>query len=245
MKVFFLRSQREVKGNRYSLCRGELPMNVPVPESAPSWTVADLMERFGPMLLSRIRFNPAPGTATEQDVEDLNAHEDRLYELVDGVLVEKAMGFRESLLAGVLIQVFRNFLEAHRLGIVSGPDGTMRFAPRLVRIPDVAFLSWDRFPDRRIPSEPIPDLAPDLAIEVLSKSNTKREMQRKRRDYFQAGTRLVWEVDPKARTVVVYTDPKNATVFQENETLEGGEVLPGFTLPLSQLFAELDPPTAD
>jgi Uma2 family endonuclease len=207
-----------------------------IPDAPSSWTIADLMERFGPMLLSRIRFNPAPGTATEQDVLDLNNREDRLYELVDGVLVEKAMGFRESLLACALIQLVRNSFGPERLGIVTGADGTIR----LVRIPDAAFFSWDRFPDRRVPEEPIPDLAPDLAIEVLSESNTKAEMRRKRQDYFGAGCKLVWEVDPRTRTVAVYDSPENGIVKGEDETLDGGNVLPGFSVRLRALFAELD-----
>src|SRR5262249_19529292 len=146
-----------------------------IPDAPSSWTIADLMERFGPMLLSRIRFNPAPGTATEQDVLDLNAHEDRLYELVDGTLVEKTVGFREPLLAIVLTRLLGNYLQENPLGVVVGADGMMRLAAGQVRIPDAAFISWERFPDRRIPDAPIPDLAPDLAVEVLSVSNTKAE----------------------------------------------------------------------
>ena len=87
---------------------------------------------------------------------------------------------------------------------------------------------------------PILDLAPDLAVEVLSKSNSRGEMQRKLRDYFAAGTKLVWYVDPKKRTVRVYTDPDNAATLTEDRTLDGGDVLPGFTLRLRELFAELD-----
>jgi len=123
---------------------------------------------------------------------------------------------------------------------VTGPDGTMRLAPRLVRIPDVAFTAWERFPDRRLPQRPIPDLAPDLAVEVLSASNTDREMDRKRRDYFAAGVRRVWEVDPAARTVTVYTAADPATVLHEDQTLDGRDVLPGFALSVRQLFAELE-----
>ena len=81
----------------------------------------------------------------------------------------------------------------------------MRLAPGLVRIPDVSFVSWDRFPDRRVTREPVPAIAPDLAVEVLSESNTKAEMDRKLREYFAAGARLVWYLDPEDRTVRVYT----------------------------------------
>ena len=91
-----------------------------------------------------------------------------------------------------------------------------------------------------MPSEPIPDLAPDLAVEVLSESNTEAEMTRKRQDYFTAGVRLVWLVDPATRSVKVYTNVDQATVLQDEQTLQGGDILPGFSLPLRELFAELD-----
>jgi Uma2 family endonuclease len=206
-----------------------------------TWTAADLARRFGPMPLTRIRFTPLPGTATEQDVIDLCTREGRLYELVDGVLVEKVMGFAESSLACVLIGFLRAFLAGKGLGTVTGADGLMRLAAGLVRIPDVAFLPWDRFPNRQIPRAPIPNVFPDLAVEVLSPSNTAEEMERKLRDYFAAGARLVWLVDPAARTVAVYTAPDQSTSLREDQTLDGGPVLPGFTLPLRDLFAELDP----
>ena len=124
--------------------------------------------------------------------------------------------------------------------MVAGADGTVELMPDLVRIPDVSFTNWDRFPGRRLPSEPIPRLVPNLAVEVLSRSNTPKEMAAKRRDYFTAGVQLVWEVDPETRTVLVYTSPDQAITLQVGDVLGGGAVLPGFTLPLQQLFAELD-----
>ena len=116
----------------------------------------------------------------------------------------------------------------------------MRLFPGLVRVPDVAFASWARFPEGRVPTAPIPSLAPDLAIEVLSDSNTPREMRRKRGEYFTSGVRLVWLVDPEPRTVSVYTAPEEVSELGEDDTLDGGDVLPGFSLPLRDLFAELD-----
>jgi len=154
--------------------------------------------------------------------------------------VEKGMGYVESTLASYLIRVLRDYVDPRNLGLVSGESGMMSLVPGLVRIPDVAFASWRRFPDRKMPKEPIPLLVPDLAIEVLSESNTEREMARKYREYFQAGVQLVWEVDPKNRTVEVYTAADQSNLFNEIQTLDGGSVLPGFTLPLAQLFGELD-----
>jgi Uma2 family endonuclease len=199
----------------------------------------ELVERLGGIPLSRILSHPAPGTATEADVLAAERQYKRLYELVDGVLVEKAMGFSESLLACALIQFLRNHVVPKNLGVVSGADGSVRLFPGLIRIPDVAFASWDRFPDRKIPTEPIPSLAPDLVIEVLSASNTGPEMKRKRGEYFAAGVRLIWEVDPEARVVTVYAPDGSVTRLGASQALDGGVVLPGFVFTIGDLFAEL------
>jgi Uma2 family endonuclease len=200
------------------------------------WTLTDLVAKFGPLPASRIRHDPPPGTATEQDVIDIQTREKRLCELVDGVLVEKTMGFFESHLATALSHYLSTFLDKHDLGIVAGADGILRLGYGLVRIPDVSFVSWDRLPHRRIPRQPIADLVPDLAVEVLSKSNTKKEMGRKLRDYFRAGVRLVWYVDPEARTFQVYTSIFKSKRLGVSQTLEGTPVLPGFSLSVREFF---------
>jgi Uma2 family endonuclease len=203
-------------------------------------TLQDLLENLGNIPLFRVRMNPPPGLATEADMLNVERKYHRLCELVDGVLVEKGMGYRESLLAAALIEILRQFVRPRKLGLVSAPDGMVRLFPGLVRIPDVSFASWDRFPNREIPEQPIPFLAPDLVVEVLSESNTAAEMRRKRREYFDAGVRLVWEIDPVSRTVGVYAQDGTVEILDASQRLEGGDVLPGFSLELSTLFAELD-----
>jgi Uma2 family endonuclease len=121
-----------------------------------------------------------------------------------------------------------------------GADGTIQIKLKLVRIPDIAFIAWDRFPERRLPKEAVPLVVPNLAVEVLSKSNTKREMAIKREEYFQAGVEMVWEVDPTSRTIDVHSSLHDTTTLTMNDTLLGGTVLRGFQLPLKDLFAELD-----
>ena len=207
--------------------------------STKDMTVADLVELFGPMPVGRIRTNPAPGTATEQDVIDIEARESRLCELVHGVLVEKTVGIYESHLAVRIIHLLAGFVERSPLGIVLGADGMMRLAPGLVRIPDASFVSWDQLPGRRVPRVPIADLAPDLAIEVISPSNTAREMERKLHEYLAAGVQLVWYVYPEPQEIHVYTAERHDVLTIEQE-LSGGDVLPGFVLPLRQLFEELE-----
>ena len=206
---------------------------------ADGWTAVDLVERFGAIPLSRVIQDPPPGTATEQDVIDFDEHEDRLCELIDGTLVEKTVGAYESFLAVSLICLLGDFVKRNNLGIVLGEAGMMRLAPGLVRIPDVSYVSLARLPGHRVPREPIPDLVPDLAVEVISRSNTRQEMDRKLQDYFTAGVRLVWYVyHTPRREVWVYVSPTEYTIIREGETLDGGAVLPGFQLSLADLFAE-------
>ena len=208
--------------------------------SRDGWTAADLVERFGPIPLRRIRMEPPPGMASEQDVVEIHEREDRLYELVDGVLVEKTVGMQESYLAVWIAKLLIEFVEANDLGFALGSDGMTRLFPGLVRIPDVSFVSWDHFPDRKVPSAPMLGFAPDLAVEVLSPSNTAKEMERKLRDYFEAGVRLVWYVDPRGRTVRVYLSPSDERLLDRAESaLTGEPVLPGFSVALGELFSRI------
>ena len=206
--------------------------------TADCWTAADLFLHFGPIPLLRVRFDPAPGTASESDVIEIHDREDRLYELVEGTLVEKAVGTYESFLALFLGRMMGNFVAEHDLGIVLGADGMMRLAPGLIRIPDVSFISWNKLPNFQIPDQPIADLVPDLAVEVISKGNTAEEMQRKLREYFDAGVRLVWYAYPDLREVRVYTATDECIVKSQQQNLDGGDVLPGFNLKLTELFSK-------
>jgi len=212
------------------------PRNPVEAQSVRYPTAADWWEALGSVPLNRIVFDPPPGSATEQDVLRLDDHEDRLCELIDGTLVEKTMGYEESALAMWIGHLLLAFVARGKLGVVTGADGMVRLLGRQVRIPDVAFVSTARLPGGKMPSEPIPDLAPDLAVEVLCDSNTPKEMGRKLQEYFAAGTRLVWYVDPRTRTVDVYESPDSCQRLNAGETLTGGEVLPGFSVRVEELF---------
>jgi Uma2 family endonuclease len=203
----------------------------------PVLTMADLLHRLGGVPPDRVRFDPVPGTAV---ISDLLKPENDGCELVDGTLVEKPVGQEESFLANWLIMVVNQFVTAHNLGYTTGEQGLYELPGGPVRGPDISFTTWDRLPGRRRPTEPIPLGGPDLVVEVLSPSNTAAEMDRKRTEYFRGGVRLVWEIDPRARTVRVYSAADRHQDFTAADTLTGGNVLPGFSLPLAQLFAELD-----
>lgn len=187
----------------------------------------------------RILLTPRPGTATEKDLLRINNQGRTLCELVDGVLVEKAMGWKESMLAAFLIRVLDIFVEQEDLGIVLGADGFLRLMPGLVRAPDVSFISWDSLGGDDFPDVAIGPFAPDLAVEVLSEGNTRKEMARKLDEYFSAGSQQVWLVYPHKKKVEVYYSPTKKKVLQHDQTLDGGEVLPGFSLPLARLFDRL------
>lgn len=201
----------------------------------PPRTLADLLDRIGDVPLDRIRMQPPPGTATPADALRITETE-RPCELVDGVLVEKAMGQHEARLALILGRYLLGYLEDNDLGIAFGADGTTLFDEDLVRMPDVGFIPYENIPPDADPATPMPDWIPALAIEVISRGNTKREMERKLRDYFTAGVKLVWCFYPKTRTVRVHTAVDQSNELTDADTLDGGPVLPGFTLPIGPLF---------
>lgn len=206
------------------------------PSRASVRTLADLLHDLGDIPAERVLLTPPPGTATEKDVLEADAKFDRLCELVDGTLVEKAMGFRESREAGVLFSILDTHTEKTDEGIVNGESGTMRIMPNLVRIPDVSFVAWDRLPNRELPKEPIPDLVPNLAVECLSESNTPKEMERKLGEYFKAGVEQVWFVDGEARTFEIFTGPTTSQVFSGKQTIKTGKLFPGLKLSVEAFF---------
>jgi len=199
-------------------------------------TVADLLESLGGVPASRVRLRPFPGTAEEEDVIAAHDRESRLCELVDGVLVEKAAGYHESVVAGVLIHLLHRYLERQNRGIVAGEAGMIRLGVRLVRIPDVSFVSWERLPGREVPRDPIAEIVPDLAIEVLSPGNTPGEMDRKVREYFEAGVLAVWLIEPASRSARIFSSPSDSFRIGEEGLIDGGTVLPGFEVRLGELF---------
>ncbi len=181
----------------------------------------DLQAHLGGIPQERIRLVPPPGEATEEDALRVKDRENRSCELIDGVLVEKDVASFESHLAIIVAHFIQIYLEEHDLGIVLGADGMLRLFPGQVRIPDVSFISWQRLPGDELPSEAIWSVAPELAVEVLSAGNTEEEMERKLQDYFQAGSKLVWYIDARARAVRVYTSPRKSVLLNENDTLDG------------------------
>ena len=203
----------------------------------PTPTVAEVVARLGDVPLERILNAPPLGTATEADLLlRTEAADKRLCELVDGILVEKTMGFLESRLAHLLGFYLETFLTTHDLGAVFGADSPVRLADGQVRAPDVSFYRWARFPDGLLPEGQALPIAPDIAVEVISLSNTRREMERKVIEYFAAGTQRVWYVYPKEQRVQVFTKVDESYELHEDDLLTDDELLPGFSLSIRIWF---------
>jgi Uma2 family endonuclease len=201
-------------------------------------TLADLLDQLGGIPAHRVLLKPPPGTATAADVTAaLNQPRKRICELIDGTLVEKAVGDRESVLALYLGRKMGLIVDANDLGLLLGEAGFMRLSGGQLRAPDVSFIPWESFPNQQIPEEAYWSIAPALAVEVLSPDNTRAEIDRKIDQFFAAGTQMFWVIDPQTQTAKVYTAPKTFQEFDASGTLDGGTVLPGFTLPLADLFA--------
>jgi Uma2 family endonuclease len=160
--------------------------------------------------------------------------------VIDGKIVEKPVGATEVVITSILDQRLGPFASTHRLGrVVAEMVFRIDVAKDLQRRPDVAFVSHARWPyNRRVPNVAVWDMVPDLAVEVVSPTNTAFEVQRKVHEYFDAGVSRVWIIYPPQREVYVYASTNRIEVLQPGQQLDGGDLLPGFRLPLATLFED-------
>ncbi len=164
----------------------------------------------------------------------LPENRDRNFELIAGEIVEVVSNSYSSEIAGIILGEFRAFIKGKDLGRVTGADGGYIVEGERY-IPDVAYMSNARQPKRSYAAyNPI---APDLAVEVLSPTDNPDDLRLKIVNYLNAGTTL-WIVNPPLKTVEVYVPGKPPRVLTVNDTLDGGAVLPGFTLPVKDVFPE-------
>ena len=222
----------------------ELKEVVGDPEGEAPLTAADipaLLDRLGGIDPARVRLRPAPGTATAEDAERLH---DRGWscELIDGTLVEKDVSDWTGYLGMAVGSLIWNFVKERKLGVCHGPDGFFHFGEDL-RGPDCSFTPKSRRSGPLL-RRGYSDVPPALVVEVLSPGNTAAEMARKRGTHFAHGVDRVWEVDGDAAgpLVRVYHGPGSFTTLRPGDTLTGEPVLPGFAVPLAELFAD---PLAD
>ena len=131
-----------------------------------------------------------------------------------------------------IIRYLDAYVHEHQLGRLYTAETTFQLDDRVVK-PDIAFVSTDRLPENREKASPVP---PDLAVEVVSPSDKHYDVTEKALAYLKAGTRLVWVVEPVAKTVMVYRSETDSTVLNYEDTLTGEDVVKGFTCPVAQLF---------
>jgi Uma2 family endonuclease len=163
-------------------------------------------------------------------------HHEGLWELIDGepIPVNPAAG-SSSFIAARLGYYLNSYLDEHPIGYVFSSDaGFILFADRAtVRSPDVAFVSRARLPE--IPETFVP-LAPDLAAEVVSPTDRLAHVRAKAEMYLEAGVPLIWLINPRSQTTTVFRQQQAPVIIEVEGSLDGEEVLPGFTLPLAKLL---------
>lgn len=160
------------------------------------------------------------------------------YELVKGELRKMPpAGFEHGSLAIKIGWRLGQYVEMNNLGLVLAAETGFKIAsdPDTVRAPDAGFVRKDRIP-AELPKGYFPG-APDLAVEVISPSDTFQEVEEKVFDWLESGTSLVWVINPSRRRVTVYSSPSNITILTENDELDGEDIVPGFRCRISDLFA--------
>lgn len=181
----------------------------------------------------------APTRITAEQLEQWPESGERL-ELVRGRVETMApAGFEHGLVATALVHILRAFVIERRLGaVVSAETGfVIAHDPDTVRAPDVAFVTADRVTTQKRPSGYFVG-APDLAVEVVSPTDTNDAVEAKVLDYLDAGTRQVWVVSPRHRTLQVVESRQSSRILGPDDTLDGGDLLPGFSLRVGEIFPE-------
>jgi Uma2 family endonuclease len=158
-------------------------------------------------------------------------------ELLRGEIVMMApAGFEHGEIADLIAAALTVFVKPRGLGrvVVSESGFHIGHDPDTVRVPDVAFVRAERRPPGRIKG--FFQGAPDLAVEVVSPTDRVSEVNAKVQEWLDAGCRMVWVVDPETRIVTVYQGRTQAVVLRASDTISGGDLLPGFSLPVAEIF---------
>jgi len=180
---------------------------------------------------------PIEKVITAEDLFRMN-HGRHRFELVAGRLQEMSpAGFQHGVIINRLSSLLTEVVNRNALGLVLGAETGFILSrrPDTVRGPDVSFVTRERIERIGIPTTYFPE-APDLAVEVVSPGDTVTEVEAKAEDWLTGGTRLLWVVSPRSRTVTVYQSLQNIVVLTENDLLDGAEVIPGFSCRVADLF---------
>lgn len=179
--------------------------------------------------------NPEPEKLyTVREAELLQLKTGKAYEVIEGELFEMSpTGWKHGRVTFRLAKLLGIFVDSNNLGEILAAETGFELAEFSLVAPDVAYIAKDRI---NLEIEGFVNIAPDLAVEVHSPSNTAPEMQQKVDLYYKMGTRLVWIVFPGARAIHVYSGPNAVRILRDGDVLDGGEVLPGFSVNVGDIF---------
>ncbi|MEM7808510.1 MAG: Uma2 family endonuclease [Planctomycetota bacterium] len=199
----------------------------------------DFLATLGNVPIERVVFDPPPNTVTGEYYDAIDGRVDGiLVELVGRTLVRKPMGMDESRIGMNFGIAVGPHVRKHKLGFVAGADGTVRMSQGNRRMPDVAVYLKADYPDGKRPTQKVPSLPPRLTVEVLSEDNTAAEIDMKLHEYFASGCLLAYVIDPKTKTARRHTSAREFTEIAADGELDGGDVLPGWSVPFAELFDE-------
>ena len=199
-----------------------------------TFNLAELLHELGDIDADRIVWDIEPGTATIDDMQD-DAFP--MCELIDGTIVRKTMGREESIFTMWLGGYFTTYLRSHPIGHISGPDALVQLFPTTARAADIAFTSRSQYINGVRENSAVATIVPVFMVEVHSLSNRPGAIRRKRIEYFKAGVLLVWEIDPRRRTIEVFTAIDEMETLTDIDTIDAGTIMPGFSIELAELFS--------
>jgi Uma2 family endonuclease len=160
-------------------------------------------------------------------------------ELLQGEIIMSPAGSEHGMICVRIVVALEQHIRPHKIGMVFESSTGFRLTPEDLLSPDVAFVAKARLVGLKRPPRGFFPGAPDLVVEVLSPTDTSERMHEKLSLYFAHGARLAWVINPAERNALVYRGPEADRLLRLSDALDGDDVLPGFHLPLAELFAEL------
>ncbi len=164
----------------------------------------------------------------------------RKYELVEGEIVVSNAGIEHEFIGARLIILLGGFVLRNKLGVVCGSSAGYWMKSGNLRSPDVSFIAKERLQGLRHAPKKFFQGAPDLVVEILSPSDSVEALHQKIVEYFESGARLIWVLNPAEETVLVYHSPQPDRLLRTGDSIDGEDVVPGFSMPLSELYAEFE-----
>src|SRR5262245_59923144 len=207
----------------------------PAPPPAGIRTLTEFLQWLVAVSAVRLVLRPLPGMAGANDVLKLARQENRLCELVCGTLIEKRLGVKEMTVAAAVIAALEPHVTEKKLGVITGPEGSYRLDEYSVRYPAVAFCVEGTYRGDGTRGEAAAGHVPKLVVEV-NDGVTEKELERKLKDYCDAGVKQVWLLHPERKSGTLYTSPTKSQSIPARGSFVGGRILRGLKVPVASLF---------